>query len=138
MSTLIAAVIPMGVLLPDSILRNEFIAVLAAFVAINTIVYVTLAVAKILPKVYVRDWIGTTQPRAETRSIDPRRPGLSRPRRTAPVALHRTCAEGSETQVTTLDRSNMCTDSQALASRESRRQRGRANQPRRTLKETGR
>ena len=40
-----ATVIPMGVLLPDSLLRNELVAVLAAFVAINTIFYVTLAVA---------------------------------------------------------------------------------------------
>lgn len=67
-------VVPMGVLLPDSILRNEFIAVLAAFVAINTIVYVTLAVAKILPKVYVNDWLSTRNRRAETRSIDPDAP----------------------------------------------------------------
>ena len=67
-------VIPMGVLLPDSILRSDVIAVLAAFVAINTIVYVTLAVAKILPKVYVRDWIGPRNRRAETRSIDPDAP----------------------------------------------------------------
>ena len=67
-------VIPMGVLLPDSILRNELIAVLAAFVAINTIVYVTLAVAKILPKVYVRDWLESRNRRSETRSIDPDAP----------------------------------------------------------------
>ena len=39
-----------GVLLPESTLREEFVAVLAAFVAINTIVYVTLAVAKIRPR----------------------------------------------------------------------------------------
>ena len=66
--------IPMGVLLPDSILHNDFIAVLAAFVAINTIVYVTLAVAKILPKVYFHDWIDTRNRRSETRSIDPDAP----------------------------------------------------------------
>ncbi|MCY4728868.1 hypothetical protein NYO98_21505 [Nocardioides sp. STR2] len=65
------AVVPMGVLLPDSILRNDFIAVLAAFVAINTIVYVTLAVAKILPKFYLRDWLAASNRRAETRSIHP-------------------------------------------------------------------
>ena len=69
-----ATVIPMGVLLPDSLLQNELVAVLAAFVAINTIVYVTLAVAKILPKVYVRDWIDSRNRRAETRSIDPDAP----------------------------------------------------------------
>ena len=61
----------MGILLPEDLLRNEFIAVLAAFVAINTIVYVTLAVAKVLPKVYVSDWFGSRNRRAETRSIDP-------------------------------------------------------------------
>ena len=64
-------VVPMGVLLPDSILRNESIAVLAAFVAINTIVYVTLAVAKILPKVYLSDVVQGRDRRAETRSIHP-------------------------------------------------------------------
>ena len=69
-----ATVIPMGVLLPDSLLQNELVAVLAAFVAINTIFYVTLAVAKILPKVYVRDWIDSRNRRAETRSIDPDTP----------------------------------------------------------------
>jgi hypothetical protein len=72
--TMIAAVLPMGVLLPDGILRHEVIAVLAAFVAINTIGYVTLAVAKILPKVYVGDWIGPRNRRSETRSIDPQAP----------------------------------------------------------------
>ena len=64
----------MGVLLPESILRAEVFAVLAAFVAINTIVYVTLAVAKILPKLYVRDWIDSRNRRAETRSIHPDAP----------------------------------------------------------------
>jgi hypothetical protein len=63
-----------GVLLPESTLREEFIAVLAAFVAINTIVYVTLAVAKILPKVYVSDWLSARNRRSETRSIDPDAP----------------------------------------------------------------
>lgn len=64
----------MGVLLPESLLRNDLFAVLAAFVAINTIVYVTLAVAKVLPKVYVSDWIGTRNRRSETRSIRPDAP----------------------------------------------------------------
>ena len=70
----VPAVVPMGVLLPDSILRNEVIAVLAAFVAINTIVYVTLAVAKILPKLYLRDWLSGRNRRSETRSIHPDAP----------------------------------------------------------------
>jgi hypothetical protein len=67
-------VTPMGLLFPESLLRNEVVAVLAAFVAINTIVYVTLAVAKILPKVYVRDLVDTRNRRSETRSIDPDAP----------------------------------------------------------------
>ena len=70
----VPAVVPMGVLLPDSILRNEVIAVLAAFVAINTIVYVTLAVATILPKLYLRDWLSGRNRRSETRSIHPDAP----------------------------------------------------------------
>lgn len=63
-----------GILLPESTLREEFVAVLAAFVAINTIVYVTLAVAKIMPKVYVTDLLSTRNRRSETRSIDPDAP----------------------------------------------------------------
>jgi hypothetical protein len=63
-----------GILLPESTLREEFVAVLAAFVAINTILYVTLSVAKILPKVYVQDWISARNRRAETRSIHPDAP----------------------------------------------------------------
>jgi hypothetical protein len=63
-----------GILLPESTLREEFIAVLAAFVAINTILYVTLAVAKVLPKLYIRDWVHTRNRRSETRSIHPDAP----------------------------------------------------------------
>ena len=74
MPTVVPLVTHMGVLLPDSILHNEYVAVLAAFVAINTIAYVTLAVAKILPKVYVRDWLSARNQRSETRSIDPDAP----------------------------------------------------------------
>ena len=66
-----SAVLPLGILLPDGILKNQVIAVLAAFVAINTIVYVTLAVGKMLPKFYLRDWLAARNRRAETRSIHP-------------------------------------------------------------------
>lgn len=65
---------PWGILLPEGTLRAEFVAVLAAFVAINTIVYVTLAVAKILPKLYISDWVGRRNRRGETRSIHPDAP----------------------------------------------------------------
>ncbi|WP_354188102.1 hypothetical protein [Arthrobacter sp. UYCu712] len=62
---------PTGLLLPESILETELFAILATFVAINTIMYVALAVAKILPKVYLTDWIRHRNERAETRSIHP-------------------------------------------------------------------
>lgn len=60
-----------GILLPEDALRYEVVAVLAAFVAINTIAYVGLAVAKLLPKVYVSDLVDRRDRRAETRSIHP-------------------------------------------------------------------
>ncbi|THV16183.1 hypothetical protein E9934_06985 [Nocardioides caeni] len=61
-------------LLPESLVRSHGFAVLAAFVAINTVVYVALSVAKALPKVYVRDHLPRTYHRAETRSIHPDAP----------------------------------------------------------------
>jgi hypothetical protein len=70
----VAEVIPMGLLLPESLLRHDVVAVLAAFVAINTIVYVTLAVAKVLPKLYLSDVLESRDRRSETRSIDPDAP----------------------------------------------------------------
>lgn len=60
-----------GVLLPESILWTRWFAVLAAFVAINTLVYVSLSVVKMLPKIYVSDWFTHRDRRAETRSIYP-------------------------------------------------------------------
>lgn len=69
-----AALVPFGILLPESLLRDEVVAVLAAFVALNTIVYVTLAVAKMLPKLYLRDHLSSRNRRSETRSIDPDAP----------------------------------------------------------------
>lgn len=60
-----------GILLPASVLSSDWFSVLAAFVAINTVMYVTLAVIKALPKVYVRDLLPRHYVRSETRSIDP-------------------------------------------------------------------
>jgi hypothetical protein len=45
--------------------------VLATFVAINTIMYVALAIATMLPKIHVGDWVRRRYERAETRSIYP-------------------------------------------------------------------
>lgn len=60
-----------GLLLPDSILSQPWVQLLAAFVAINTVVYVALAVVKTLPKLHVQDFLPRTYTRSETRSIYP-------------------------------------------------------------------
>ena len=39
-----------GILFPASLLQTQFFQVLALFVAFNTIMYVTLAIAKMLPR----------------------------------------------------------------------------------------
>jgi hypothetical protein len=62
-----------GVLLPQTFLQSPFFAVLATFVAINTVMYVALAVAKILPKVYLSDHLKGGNRRSRTRSIHPDR-----------------------------------------------------------------
>lgn len=60
-----------GIVLPESIISAHWFAVLAAFVAINTLVYVSLSIVKLLPKIYLSDWRGGRNRRAETRSIYP-------------------------------------------------------------------
>jgi len=70
-ATLVAAVVPLGILLPKSTLESRTFAVLAAFVAINTVMYSALAIAKMLPKVYLSDWVKRGQRRSQTRSIYP-------------------------------------------------------------------
>lgn len=62
---------PWGILLPSSTLHETWFLTLAGFVAVNTIVYVTLAVSKALPRVYLRDWLPRKYVRSETRSIYP-------------------------------------------------------------------
>jgi hypothetical protein len=66
-----AVVVPAGILFPESMLHSQWFAVLATFVAINTVMYAALALAKILPKVHPSDWIRTRNQRSETRSIHP-------------------------------------------------------------------
>lgn len=68
MSTL---VMPFGILFPEALVRSHPFAILAAFVAINTVVYVALSVAKALPKIYLTDYLPRRYHRAETRSIHP-------------------------------------------------------------------
>ena len=58
-------------LLPESVLHSGWFAVLAAFVAINTVMYVVLATATMLPKVHVADWFTSRDRRTQNRSIHP-------------------------------------------------------------------
>ncbi|HMT49288.1 hypothetical protein [Dietzia sp. UBA5065] len=58
-------------MIPESVLSSGWFAVLAAFVAINTAMYVVLAVIKTLPRIYIRDFLPRSYRRAETRSIHP-------------------------------------------------------------------
>ncbi len=62
---------PQGILLPESVLSSSGFAVLAAFVAINTVMYLVLSIAKMLPKVFLSDWVHSRNRRSQTRSIDP-------------------------------------------------------------------
>lgn len=68
MSTLLS---PLGILFPEALVRSHPFAILAAFVAINTVIYVALTVAKAMPKIYVGDYLPRRYERAETRSIYP-------------------------------------------------------------------
>jgi hypothetical protein len=61
----------LGILLPQSALHAQWFRALAAFVAVNTLIYVTLAIAKSLPRVYPGDWLPRRHGRRETRSIHP-------------------------------------------------------------------
>ncbi|MEL5989650.1 hypothetical protein ACOKGD_09915 [Microbacterium phosphatis] len=72
MSAVAELVARTGLLLPESFLTSEWFAVLAAFVAVNTLMYVALATVKIVPKFRI-NWRGRSR-RSETRSIHPDAP----------------------------------------------------------------
>lgn len=63
--------LPAGILFPESVLQSPFISVLAAFVAVNTVIYATLAIAKLVPMVRLGDLFPGRPRRSETRSIFP-------------------------------------------------------------------
>ena len=62
---------PTGLLVPAELLASPFFQFLSAFVAINTIMFAALAIAKMLPKVYFSDFVTSRGRRKETRSIHP-------------------------------------------------------------------
>jgi hypothetical protein len=65
------AVSTLGILIPASALSSAWFAVLSAFVAINTVLYTALAIAKILPKIYLSDLWERRDRRVANRSIHP-------------------------------------------------------------------
>jgi hypothetical protein len=60
--------------LPASVLNTEWFRILAAFVAINTIMYASVTVAKLLPRVNPAVFRRGTYQRSETRSVYPDAP----------------------------------------------------------------
>ena len=58
-----------SILLPESAMHSQWFDVLSMFVAVNTVLYLTLAIIKLLPKIYLSDWINLRNRRGESRSI---------------------------------------------------------------------
>jgi hypothetical protein len=67
----VTGVLVLAGLLPESILHTPWFASLSMFVAINTVLYLTLAIIKLLPKAYLSDWVDQRNRRSEVRSIYP-------------------------------------------------------------------
>lgn len=89
--------LPAGMLLPSSVLQSEVFAVLATFVALNTLMYATLALLKLLPKGYTFFWTPGRNRRLQNRSIhpDPPEPGPKpEPSERADAARATTAASG--------------------------------------------
>lgn len=63
-----------GLVFSQDVLYSQWFAVLAAFVAINTVMYVALAIAKALPRLHLQDYLPRRYERAQTRSIHPDAP----------------------------------------------------------------
>ena len=52
-------------------LQTPWFSVLAAFVAINTMIYATISFISVLPRIYPTQWFSSRNTRTETRSIYP-------------------------------------------------------------------
>ena len=70
MTTLVAGVHP----LPASILHSGPYLVLVTFVAVNTVAFGALSLAKLLPPINPAAWFTSRDRRSETRSIHPDAP----------------------------------------------------------------
>ncbi|MEP7090978.1 MAG: hypothetical protein ABI776_12825 [Nocardioidaceae bacterium] len=62
-----------------AVLSTGWVAVLAAFVGINTVMYAALAVARLLPKLYLSDWFTSPNRRTVSRGIHPEAAALPPP-----------------------------------------------------------
>jgi hypothetical protein len=58
-------------MLPESVMHSGPFAVLATFVAINTMMYAALSAAKLMPKLYLSDLPLRRKQRLDNRSIHP-------------------------------------------------------------------
>ena len=71
---LLVRTLPAAALFAEHLLRTDPFRVLATFVALNTVMYATLAVLKVLPKGYGLWPHGGRDRRVESRSIHPEPP----------------------------------------------------------------
>lgn len=69
--TTLAELLPPVLLIPASLLESEFFQVLATFVALNSLIYATLAVLKVVPKGYGFFRFDGRNRRRQDRSIYP-------------------------------------------------------------------
>lgn len=65
------AILPTGALLPEWTLDSEFFGILATFVALNSLMYATLALLKVLPRGYAFSRFNGRNRRVVNRSIYP-------------------------------------------------------------------
>jgi len=65
----VTSVLLFASVLPQNIMHGPWFAALSMFVAINTVLYLTLAIIKLLPKTYLSDWVDRRNRRSESRSI---------------------------------------------------------------------
>lgn len=82
---------------PISLVVSGLINALTTFVALNAVMFAALAVAKILPKIYLNDWTRTRNERSESRNIHPDPPSRQRARR-RPAKIRRRPGQRIATQ----------------------------------------
>jgi len=73
------AILPAVGLLPEWILDTDAFQLLATFVALNSLMYATLAVLKVLPRGYALSRFNGRNRRTENRSIHPEPPAPADP-----------------------------------------------------------